>query len=223
MNSLQRKVVVATYEWKRILAKKRIYVLVIIPLLFQILVPILAFIRSPFTIEELMAWIGGMTWFQILFIQIIAIVVAGGSMSEEYEHGTAEVLLSKPLTRVDYILGKYFGGISLMFCIDVVVIGLLASITYFFYGPQQSINNLRALSEATIYSSLSFFSFSFMLSEILRRTAFSMLVMFGVLMFNVITGPFVFIGIVESAYTILIPLLIATVKHVISDVPKNLD
>src|SRR4030042_3376742 len=108
MNTLQRVLVIVGYEWKRALAKKKILALVILAIVIQVL-PFIAFTQiSPgFLTEEAKAtmWIFGALGGQSLFIQLVAMIIAGGSMSEEYEHGTADILASKTIRRLEYLAG----------------------------------------------------------------------------------------------------------------------
>src|SRR5208337_2555285 len=121
MSVLERVGVIAEYEWRRAIAKKSVFALVILAAAIQTLVIVsnYEFNRSsgigPLGINNSFMWImsvlGGGS--QALFIPLIAIIIAGGSMSEEYEHGTADILLSKPISRIEYLFGKLLGGFSL--------------------------------------------------------------------------------------------------------------
>ena len=124
MNAFQRIGTIVSYEWKRTLAKKKFFVFVILAFTVQILIFVILnylFTNPPpmmplFFLEQIkpVMWIIEALAPQGLFMSLIAIMIAGGSMSEEYEHGTSDILLSKPITRIEYVVGKYLGGVSLL-------------------------------------------------------------------------------------------------------------
>jgi ABC-2 type transport system permease protein len=102
-------------------------------------------------------------------------------MSEEYEHVTADILLSKPISKVEYFSGKLLGGFSLLASVEVLtsVVGvILASL---FFGPQNGLQYVPLMFSAIVYSTLIFFCLSFMFSEVLRRSTLAMLIAFAIL------------------------------------------
>ena len=183
MNTLQRVLVIVGYEWKRALAKKKILALVVLAIVIQVL-PFVAFTQiSPgFLNQEARAtmWIFGALGGQSLFIQLVSIIIAGGSTSEEYEHGTADILLSKPIRRLEYLSGKFVGGFLLLVAVEglMMVTGVLMG--YAFFGPQADLQFAPVILGAIVYSSLLFFSLTFMLSEVVRRSTLAMLTAIGV-------------------------------------------
>ncbi len=193
MGFLQRSANLVTYEWKRALAKKKLFVLVALVLALQVglfaLFYYLFFINPPpgfigSSLEEAkdMMWLVGVLGLQSLFIPIIAIVIAGGSMSEEYEHGTADILLSKPITKIEYMTGKFLGGLSLLGFVIALTTTLGATLAYGLFGPQESIQFVPVIYLVLLYANMLFFSMAFMFSEVLRRTTLSMLAGIGILM-----------------------------------------
>jgi ABC-2 type transport system permease protein len=94
-------------------------------------------------------------------------------MSEEYEQGTAEVLLSKPVSRQEYFFGKFLGGYTLL--IGVVVLNALLSIASatFVFGPQVELQILPLTLASQVFSALVFYSFAFMVGELMRRSSLS--------------------------------------------------
>jgi ABC-2 type transport system permease protein len=186
MSALSKIVVMINYEWKRALAKKKIWALVILSVAFQALVMIaLSWVASnaPTSsfIDRSYAWILGVMEGQTLFIPLIAIITAGGSMSEEYEHGTADILLSKPITRLEYLFGKFLGGFSSLAMIEALItlVGVVLSLGFF--GSQTNLQFAPIMFLAIVYSSLIFFSLSFMFSEVFRGSTLAMLAAFGIL------------------------------------------
>lgn len=183
MNTLQRVLVIVGYEWKRALAKKKILALVILAIVIQVL-PFIAFTQiSPgFLTEEAKAtmWIFGALGGQSLFIQLVAMIIAGGSMSEEYEHGTADILLSKPIRRLEYLAGKFLGGFLLLIAVETLMVATGVLMGFAFFGPQSQLQFAPLILGAIAYSSLLFFSLTFMFSEVVRRGMIAILVAIGV-------------------------------------------
>jgi ABC-2 type transport system permease protein len=184
------------YEWKRALAKKKVLALVILAVAFQTLITLGIYEASRFTGT---ASFGGVSadfiWILILgeglfFVQVIAIVVAGGSMSEEYEHGTADVLLSKPIKRVEYMLGKFLGGFSLLVMVEALITLAATVLSLAFFGGQSALEFAPLMFLAIAYSSLIFFSISFMFSEVFRGTTLAMLLGLAVLFTSFVLSPF---------------------------------
>jgi ABC-2 type transport system permease protein len=197
MDALSRVAVIAAYEWRRALAKKKILALIILAVAFQTLVMLglSALSRAGGTVLFMsesvsFMWIFGVLEGQSLFVPLIAIVIGGGSMSEEYEHGTADILLSKPVTRLEYMFGKFLGGFSLLAVIEALtsVVGVVLSL--WFFGAQNGLQIAPFMFLAIVYSSLIFFCLSFMFSEVFRGSTLAMLAALGVLIALTVISPF---------------------------------
>jgi len=209
MNAFQRIATIIGYELRRALAKKKFLVLVILALALQVGIFALFyyFFTNPppgFTItgpalEEVkaMMWLVGVLGPQGLFIPIIAIVIAGGSMSEEYERGTADILLSKPITKIEYMTGKFLGGLTLLGFVIALTTALGATLAYGLFGPQESIQFVPVIYLVLLYSNMLFFSMTFMFSEVFRRTTLSILAAVGILVASAFIG-----GILSTMYFI---------------------
>jgi ABC-2 type transport system permease protein len=205
MGFLQRSANLVTYEWRRALAKKWFYALVILALVLQVGLfalfyyfftnPPHGFVGPPLEEIKDTMWLVGVLGPQSLFIPLIAIVIAGGSMSDEYEHGTADILLSKPITKVEYMTGKFLGGLSLLGFVMALITTLGATLAYGFFGPQESIQFVPIIYLVLLYSNLLFFSMAFMFSEVLRRTTLSMLAGIGIIVASMFIG-----GILSTMY-----------------------
>jgi ABC-2 type transport system permease protein len=197
MGALGRVGVIAGYEWSRAIAKKSVLAFVILAVAIQTLVIVgnYELYRSTGTTpsgsgNDFM-WIsavlgeGG----QVFFIPLIAIIVAGGSMSEEYEHGTADILLSKPISRIEYMFGKFLGGFSLLATVEALItfVGVVLSIGFF--GTQSDLQFAPLMFLAIAYSSLVFFCLSFMFSEVFRGTTLAILLAFAVYIASLIMTP----------------------------------
>ncbi len=195
MSAFRRMGVIAAYEWRRALAKKKVLALIALALAFQSLT-LVVFQRLTSSMPSLIGnaqsfmWIFGVLQGQGLFVQLVAIIIAGGSMSEEYEHGTADILLSKPVKRTEYIIGKFLGGFSLLALIEALTTVLGVVLSIWFFGGQDGLQFAPAMFLAIVYSSLIFFGLSFMLSEVLRRTTLAMLLSLAVLIASSILSQF---------------------------------
>jgi ABC-2 type transport system permease protein len=133
-------------------------------------------------------WIYGVLEGQSFFLPLMAIIIAGGSMSEEYEHGTADILLSKPITRVEYMSGKFLGGFSVLVMIEALTTFVGVVLGLVFFGTQNSLQFSPLMFLAIAYSSLIFFCLSFMLSEVFRGSTLAMLIALGILVASYILG-----------------------------------
>ena len=200
MGFLQRSANLVVYEWRRALAKKKLFVLVILALALQVGLFVLFyyFFTNPppgFTIigpslEEVkaMMWLVGVLGPQGLFIPFISIVIAGWSMSEEYERGTADILLSKPITKMEYMTGKFLGGLSLLGFVIALITILGTTLAYGLFGPQESIQFVPVIYLVLLYSNLLFFSMTFMFSEVFRRTTLSIMAVIGIFVASAFIG-----------------------------------
>jgi ABC-2 type transport system permease protein len=198
MGALGRVAVIIGYEWRRAIAKKKILALIILAVAFQTLVMIAlsqvgtnVLSSYGFGTSSFM-WIFGVLEGQGLFVSLIAIIIAGGSLSEEYEHGTADILLSKPITRLEYLFGKFFGGFLLLALVEALttIVGVILSLLFF--SAQSSLEFAPLMFLAIVYSSLIFFSLSFMCSEVFRGSTVAMLIAFGVFITSTVLSEILF-------------------------------
>src|SRR6266849_1920782 len=105
------------------------------------------------------------------FLNFTAILIAAGAMSEEYEQGTAELLLSKPVERNDYFAGKFLGGYTLFLTILAFNIILSVASAFTFFGTQFGLAILPGLFLVQAFAALIFYSLAFMLGELVRRSS----------------------------------------------------
>ena len=191
MDALTRVGTIIGYEWRRALAKKKILALIILAIVFQTLTMVLFSQFVGFLTNEARSfmWIFGVLEGQGLFVPLIAIIVAGGSMSEEYEHGTADILLSKPITRVEYMSGKFLGGFSLLAMVEALTTFVGVVLSLWFFGAQSGLQFAPLMFLAIVYSSLIFFCLSFMFSEVFRGSTLAMLIAFGILIASSVISP----------------------------------
>lgn len=206
MDGLRRVAVIIGYEWRRALAKKKLLALVILVFALQIAVFAVfnyLFAHPPLGLETFLEQARPLMWTvevlapQGFFTVLVAIMIAGGSMSEEYEHGTADILLSKPIARIEYAAGKFLGGLSLFSFVAALttVLGVILSVAFF--SPQNDLQFVLHVYFAVVYSNLVFLSLAFMFSEVLRGTTLSYLSVIGVFIASTVIS-----GILTVVHTI---------------------
>src|SRR5213593_1305895 len=164
------------YEMKRAIAKRKVLALLAFTILLDTFpyyalstatngtgfIPLAAY---PYI------WVAGVFGLQPLFLNFTAILIAAGAMSEEYEQGTAELLLSKPVERNDYFAGKFLGGYTLFLTILAFNIILSVASAFTFFGTQFGLEILPGLFLVQAFAALIFYSLAFMLGELLRRSS----------------------------------------------------
>ena len=181
----------ASYEIRRAVARKKVLALVALTILLDT-VPYYALGATRTSIVPAplhpYLWIVGVFVPQAFFLQFIALLIAAGSMSEEYEQGTAEVLLSKPVGREEYFFGKFLGGYALL--VAIVILNAILSIASatFVFGPQIELDILPVTLLAQAFSALLFFSFAFMIGELMRRSSLSYILSSAVFFTSQILG-----------------------------------
>ena len=205
MNAFQRVATIISYEWKRTLARKRFIVFVIIAFVVQILIFVIfnyLFTNPPplmpaFFLEQTkpMMWIVEALAPQGLFMSLVAIMISGGSMSEEYEHGTADILLSKPIAKIEYMTGKYLGGVSILSFVVALTTALGVILATSFFSPQEHLHFVPHVYLAIVYSNLVFLSLAFMFSEVFRRTTLALLSAVGIFIASMVTS-----GVLSAVY-----------------------
>lgn len=163
-----------TYEIRRAIARKKVLALFAFTLLLGTL-PYYAFSAAGATLIPTLTypyiWVVGIFAVGPLFINFTAILIAAGAMSEEYEQGTAELLLSKPIRRTDYFLGKFLGGYLLFLSILTLNMFLSVVSAFTFFGGQSHLDLIPGLFGAQAFASLLFYSLAFMAGELIRRAS----------------------------------------------------
>lgn len=188
---LSRVLTFAKYEARRAVARKKVLALVTLTILigtapFYLLDVTHSSLITP-PIRPYM-WVLGVFLPQAFFVQFTALLIAAGSMSEEYEQGTAEVLLSKPVSRAEYFAGKYLGGYALL--VGIMVLDSILSITSaaFVFGPQAQLDVLPITILSQVFAASVFYSFAFMFGELMRRSSLSYIVSASVFFTSEVIG-----------------------------------
>jgi len=171
------------YEIKRSIARRKIIALGFFTLLIGT-APyfLISYIGAGGRIMQVLApyfgylWVVGVFLPQAFFVPFTAVLISGGAMSEEYEQGTAELLLSKPVTKAEYFTGKFLGGYALivfLILLNMILSVISATITF---GPQLALNTLPLVFLAQIFAVLVFFSVGFMFGEVVRRSSLAYII-----------------------------------------------
>ncbi|MCY0859795.1 MAG: ABC transporter permease [Sulfolobaceae archaeon] len=171
------------YEIRRAIARKKVITLIIITFLFEIgTYVLLDYAKSTHTAARFLSsiheyvWLIGVLLPQSFLIHFIAISISAGSMAEEYEHGTMDFLLTKPITRLSFISGKFIGGYVLLTLMYGLMVIISLFLSFFYFGTQVYLNFLPELFGAVVFSALTFYSIAFLVGEIIRRGNIAFLV-----------------------------------------------
>ena len=183
----------SAYEVKRALARKKVLAMVAFTALLDT-VPFYILSTSGTNIIPAALfpylWVAGVLAPFSLFIQFIAILIAAGAMSEEYEAGTAELLLSKPVSRSEFLAGKFLGGYFLLACLILLNAILSLAAATLNFGPQSGLETLPGVVLVEVYSSALFFSMAFMFGELVRRSSLSYILSSALIVSSQIIGSY---------------------------------
>lgn len=190
---LSRVYAFSAYEVKRALARKKVLAMVAFTVMLDT-VPyyILSSSGTAFIPTQLFPylWLAGVIAPFALFIQFFAILIAAGAMSEEYEAGTAEILLSKPVSRTEFFVGKFLGGYLLLAFIIALNAGLSTLAATLAFGPQAGLGTLPGVMLVEVFASALFFSVAFMVGELVRRSSLSYILASAVIVSSQIIGTY---------------------------------
>ena len=180
------------YEWKRAISRKKFIVLLIVSLFFEIAVYLAVYLVPSERVRVLLTplypymWALGVLLPQSLLLHFLAISIASGSMSEEYEQGTIDFFLTKAITRSRFLAEKWLGSFSLLTLVYLIMVVLSVVFSYGFFGLQQDINVLPETILSVLFSSLVFFNIAFMIGEVLRRSSLSFIISSSILIGSVL-------------------------------------
>ena len=171
------------YEIKRSIARKKVVVLAAFTFLIGTSIYfLLDYVGNSHGLQQFLApylgyvWVVGVFLPQAFFVQFTALLIAGGAMSEEYEAGTAELLLSKPVSKAEYFVGKFLGGYLLLVFIIVLNIVLAVASATATFGTQISLEALPLVFVAQAFAAVLFFTVAFMFGEVVRRSSLSYII-----------------------------------------------
>ncbi|QGR18637.1 ABC transporter permease [Stygiolobus azoricus] len=189
------------YEWRRAIARKKVIVLVLVSLFFEIAVYLALYLVPSKAVRVILIplypymWAVGALLPQSLLLHFLAISIASGSMSEEYEQGTIDFFLTKPVTRIRFYAEKWLGSFTLLAMIYGLMVVLSLVFSFWFFGAQTDLIDLPKIVGLVLVSSLVFFSVAFSIGEILRRSSLSFIISSSLLIGSILVSDIlVFIG-----------------------------
>lgn len=189
------------YEWRRAIARKKVIVLVLVSLFFEIAVYLALYLVPSKAVRVILIplypymWSVGVLLPQSLLLHFLAISIGSGSMSEEYEQGTIDFFLTKPVTRIRFYAEKWLGSFTLLSMIYGLMVVLSLVFSFWLFGAQTDLIDLPKITGLVLVSSLVFFSIAFSIGEILRRSSLSFIISSSLLIGSVLVSDIlIFIG-----------------------------
>ncbi|MCS7146072.1 MAG: ABC transporter permease [Nitrososphaerota archaeon] len=172
MSNPKAMAILTIYELRKAMARKRIILLIALIFLTEAALYLILALLPPQFVQPFKsyAWIVGIIVPSTVLIHILALTIGAAAFSEEYEMGTADFWLTRPITRAEYFAGKVFG--SLVFTAAIVstysILSLILS--WWIFGPQSRLELFVSGAAASIFSSLTFLSVGLVVGELLRRS-----------------------------------------------------
>ncbi|QGA53883.1 ABC transporter permease subunit [Sulfolobus sp. E5-1-F] len=193
------------YEWRRAIARKKVIVLSVITFIFELGIYIAIYLAPSPSLKTLIIplspylWALGVLLPQVLLIHFLAISIASGSMAEEYEQGTVDYFISKPITRLRFIVEKWLGSFSLLLIIYLFMVVIALILSSLFFGAQSDLILLPELFFSVLFSTLVFLNIAFAIGEILRRSNLSFTISGFILIASVIiSNVLIFVSILTG-------------------------
>ncbi|AIU70154.1 hypothetical protein TEU_07315 [Thermococcus eurythermalis] len=129
-------------------------------------------------IGEVINFSSGMALF---FLGILAVVIGAGAINKEIEDGTIRIALSKSVTRLSYILGKYLGQL-VVFGVAVVLTSVvtLAGLQWAGVSVGKITADVFLLNLLLLLTMLEFIAIGYIISTFVRSSGASLGVALGV-------------------------------------------
>lgn len=175
MLSVNALEVLITYQIRRALARKRLLILIASIFLLEVVI-YLVLTRLPQTLIGPLAgyaWVIGVLAPSTALIHVLALMVGATTSAEEYEAGTADYWLTRPITRLEYFVGNLAGGLAFITLLILFYSFFAAAISSYVFGPQNGLTALPATVFSTVVSVLVFYSLGLATGELLRRSMLS--------------------------------------------------
>ncbi len=164
--------ILVSYELRRAIARKRIILLIALIFLVEAAIYLILTLLPSTFIQVFggYAWIIGLAIPSTILLHVLALTIGSATFSEEYEQGTADFWLTRPITRIEYFAGKFLGSLAFTSLIvaSYSILGLVFS--WWVFGPQLRLDLLVAGALASIFASLTFLTMGLAVGEVLRRT-----------------------------------------------------
>jgi len=157
---------------RRAVARKRILLLIALiflteAALYLILTLLPANFIQPF---KAYAWIIGIIVPSTVLIHILALTIGASTFSEEYEMGTADFWLTRPMRRAEYFAGKVAGGLAFTALIVLTYSILSLLLSWWVFGPQSRLDLYLEAILTSIFSTITFLTLGLAAGELLRRS-----------------------------------------------------
>lgn len=165
-----------SYEFSRAFKQKKYYAVLAVGIIFQ-----LANLAIPKIYPEIESFVG-FEYSQIaiqsvlfptgFFTLIISLAVAFNSISGEFENKSAKLLFTKPLSKIEFYVGKFLGslGAVIVAILVWVIVGLSG---YVIYESQALLGNVPFVFLALIYAALPFLAIIAAVSAITKKSTVS--------------------------------------------------
>jgi ABC-2 type transport system permease protein len=182
--------VLVVYELRRVLAKKRVLVLIAAVFLMEAGLYLVVTRLPPSFLGPTSSyvWMLGIVAPTLGLLQVTSLMVGSTVFSDEYEAGTSDFWMTRPISRTEYYIGKVLGGLALVLIIISAYTAFSVSIAWSVFGPQQRLDLLVTSLPASVASSLPFYAIGLAFGEALRRgilaTVLSGLTFFGSYIFE---------------------------------------
>lgn len=75
-------------------------------------------------------FLGALYWFTALGGSLVALHICCTAVAKDSRRGTIPIILAKPVSRTQFLLGKYCGAISVLFAYSVLIAVALIAFTY---------------------------------------------------------------------------------------------
>ncbi|MCP8305273.1 MAG: ABC transporter permease [archaeon] len=170
------------YELLWNLRKRKFQAILLIVLIVQILTFVVPYILSYTTGQEILQDpYRALSSPQGFFLFLFAIAVGMNSIPEEFEHGRAQILFSKPVSRSMIFLAKVVAALIILTVAYVIldVIGL--ALSYLVYGPQEYMIFSPILILGILLATLVYLAMVFFLGAVSKSSIIAALGSFGIL------------------------------------------
>ncbi|MEM3382821.1 MAG: ABC transporter permease [Nitrososphaerales archaeon] len=123
------------------------------------------------------------------FMFLLAIAIGMNSIPEEFEHGRAHILFSKPVSRSMIFIAKVFAALIIITISYIILYLIGLGLSYIIYGPQEYIIISPILILGTLISTILYLSIVFFLGVTSKSSIIAALGSFGILIgLSIIVG-----------------------------------
>jgi len=156
----------------------------VLAIIIALYVPAFYYMKNKGVTNELEA-IAGIIRFSsdtaLFFLGILAIVFGAGAINKEIEDGTIRIALSKSVTRLGYILGKYVGHI-VVFGVALILTSfvILAGLGWVGVSVSRITSDVFLLNLLLLLTMMGFISLGYVISTFVRSSGTSLGVALGV-------------------------------------------